>query len=197
MRTSPLTTLASAFIALVMGIFGFLFPATAGAKVACEERLPQSARLELEGLPERPEAGGTYTVTADLPSGSGVNARPLLFALLCERVENGRERSYLRSIDSDEFPGRTSEGGYAFDVRFGRPGRWLIASMDVAGRFREFGFYEVGPKLNAPLSDERSNLAPVLIGAGGLVASTALALATWWRRSWRNAAPSPDKEGVT
>jgi hypothetical protein len=184
MRTSPFTTLASAFIALVMGSFGFLFPAAAGAKVACEERLPQSARVELGGLPERPEAGGTYTVTADLPSGSGVNARPLLFALLCERVENGREKSYLRSIDSDEFPGRTaSEGGYAFDVRFGRPGRWLIASMDVAGRFREFGFYEVGPKLNTSLSDEGSNLA--------------LALATWWRRSWCNAAPSPDKEGVT
>lgn len=121
-----------------------------------------------------------------VPSGSAGNPRPLLFLLRCERREYKPGKHYLRDADSAQFPGRTAgDDGYAFDVRFSRPGRWLVASMDVSGRFRDFGFYEVGTESSTPSRDRGTDLAAVLIGAA-LAASVGAALVAWRRRSSRD-----------
>lgn len=161
-----------AMLALVLvACLSLGYPTSASAKVGCEQRAGVE-RVELKGLPANPEAGRIYEVTADLPRSDAVNPRPLLFVLRCER------RGPATATDSAEFRGGTARvGGYAFDVRFGRPGRWLVASMDVSGMFRDHGYYRVrssGTRLPASAPPSPKGMTgpwAILIGAGGIAAA--------------------------
>lgn len=99
-------------------------------------------------------------------------------SLVDEPATGGRDGS-----DSALFRGTSaSDAGSTFDVRFRRPGRWRVASMDVSGHFRDYGFYTVQPASIATADTDGSTLIPVLLGASGVAASTGLAIAFGRRR---------------
>lgn len=169
--------------AVVVGSLAVVFPAGAEAKMSCEQRV-EGARVELEDLPADPEVGRTYEVTAALSGQHAVNPQQALLAVRC--ASGGRElpNRYPGRMDFAEFRGSAvGGGGYAFDVRFRRVGRWRVGAMDVSGRFHDVGFYDVRPV--APATAGARPPWPNLIGAGGLAASTGMALAAWRRRRRR------------
>lgn len=174
--------------AVVVGGLAVAFPAGAEAKMSCEQRV-EGERLELEGLPAGPEVGRTYEVTATLSGQRAINPQALVLAVRC--ASGGREpaNTHPGRMDFAEFRGSANgEGIYAFDVRFRRVGRWLVGAVDVSGQFHYVGFYDV--RLAAPATAGAQPPWPILIGAGGLAASTGMALAAWRRRRRREVTPA-------
>jgi hypothetical protein len=170
--------------AVIAGSLAAAFPAGAGAKMSCEQRV-EAARLELEGLPADPDVGRSYGVTATLSEERAVNPQPLLLAVRCPSGGRGRTIPYTEPSDFAEFRGTANgEGAYAFDVRFRRVGRWRVGALDVSGTFHDVGFYDVRPP--APATAGAQPPWTALIGAGGLAASTGMALVAWRRRRRRD-----------
>jgi len=163
-----------------------MLPAASEAKVTCDGRGIPDASVELPGLPREAEAGRLYELTVDLPEAHAVNPQPVLMAVRCTSLADEPATGGPDGSDSALFRG-TSAGdvGSRFDVRFLRPGRWRVASMDVSGHFLDYGFYTVRPASIATAGTNGSTLMPVLVGAGGVAALAGLATALGRRRRRR------------
>ena len=156
-----------------------MLPAASEAKITCDGRGIPDVPAGLPGLPRGAEAGRLYELTVDLPDAHAVNPEPVLMALRCGSRPEGPTTDRLGGGGSALFRGTSAgdEAGSTFDVRFHRPGRWRVASMDVSGHFRDYGFYMVRPASIAPAGTGGSTLIPVLVGAGGVAALAGLAIA--------------------
>jgi hypothetical protein len=177
-----------ATLALVLAVgVPTCIPGTSEAKLTCDGRGIPDAPGELPGLPREAEAGRLYELTVDLPDAHAVNPRPVLMALRCASRPEGPTTDGFDGSGSALFRGTSAgdEGGSTFDVRFRRPGRWRVASMDVSGHFLDYGLYTVRPASIAPAGSDGSTLILLLVGVGGVAAFAGLAIAINRRRHRR------------
>ena len=164
--------------ALVLAAGGLLFPAAGEAKVTCDGRGIPDASVELPGLPREAEAGRHYEVAVDLPEEHAVNRHPALMAVRCGSLDDTSAAARLDGSDSTVFRGISGDDvGSTFDLRFRRPGQWRVASMDVSGHFRDYGFYAVQPASIAAAGTDGLTVMPVILAAGGIAALVGLAIA--------------------
>jgi hypothetical protein len=164
--------------ALVLAVGGLALPAASEAKVTCDGRGIPDASVSLPGLPRQAEAGRLYELTVDLPEAHAVNPQPVVMAVRCSSLAHEPATAGVGGSDSALFRGRSvGDAGSTFDVRFRRPGRWRVASMDVSGHFRDYGFYTVQTASIATAETDGSTLIPVLLGVGGLAALAGFAIA--------------------
>jgi hypothetical protein len=117
-----------------------VLPAAAQAKITCKEPRTPDPDVPVEGLPEAPVAGRTYTVTATLAPDEGVNPVPHLGAEYC-----GDAVANAATAGAGDWFKRRGRGEYVLELRFRHPGPWMVSFMDRHGHFHELGMRTVLP----------------------------------------------------
>jgi hypothetical protein len=127
-------------LAIALAAVLVLPAAVAQAKITCEEPHLRDRGAPVEGLPEAPVAGRTYTVTATLAPDEGVNPTPHLGAEYC-----GDAVPHEATAGAGGWFRRRGGGEYVLELRFRHHGPWMVSFMDRHGGFHELGMRTVLP----------------------------------------------------
>jgi hypothetical protein len=165
-RAAHLAAAIAAFVAL---------PATASAKLSCDDRGPRGG-VVLRGLPPQPVAGRAYGVEAHVPGGRSdvVNAAPALGRFQCfgTRSERATPAHWIQPTDDPDLDAQA--GDYAYRVRFPRPGDWRLEILDRRGRYRDLGQRRVVAAAQPATNHASAGLVAAailaLIGGGAVLA---------------------------
>jgi hypothetical protein len=129
------------FLAVLATVVALLLPPDAGAKFTCQERGAPLEGIVLRGLPARPIAARTYTLTVTSRTVPAVNPSPYLGAAYCggatEAAHAGSAGGSFRRLRG---PRRDV---FSLELRFPRPGLWALSFMDLDGSFHDLGLRRV------------------------------------------------------